>query len=142
MEEKIDYHFTNFCIEEFRGKNLERLIVCEDAKTKSAVFVYVKGQETKWHKYFLDAGIGFWENTEEDEYEDLEDEDDEFFTFKNYSEIFQIENKIIDKIFCEPISKNCQIIISFLSGERVILRCKDSDLFDSECEIVNRKVEL
>ena len=63
-------------------------------------------------------------------------EDDEDFILKDYSNKFNIKNKEISKIYCEPNEENCQIIIQLKNSEKILLRCRNSKIFDSECEIV------
>lgn len=134
--EKEFYLLRNFVIEDFLNLTIEKIIVCEDFKTKNVIFIYLKIYENNWQKYYLDAGAGFWEDTETKEYENLADiEDCENFAYKDYSKELNVKDKIIHKIYCEPNNENCQIIIEF-KNERIILRCIDSKIFESDCEIV------
>lgn len=135
--EKEFYFLRNFEIQNFQNLEIEKLITCENLKDKSVVFVYIKIYENNWQKYFLDAGAGFWEDTMLENYENLDDiEEDENFKFNDYSKLFEIKNEKIKKIYCEPNDENCQVIIELNSAKKIILRCKNSKIFDSECEIV------
>jgi len=135
--EKQFYFLRNFVVEGFENYKIEKILICEELKTKSVIFVYLKIYEKNWQKYFLDAGAGFWEDTEKINYLDLGDiEDDENFIFKDYSNKFDIKSKEISKIYCEQNGENCQIIIVLKNSEKIILRCRNSKVFDSECEIV------
>ena len=135
--EKEFYFLRNFEIQEFQNLEIEKIIVCESLNDKSVTFVYIKIYNNNWQKYFLDAGAGFWEDTRIKVYEKLDNiEDDENFEFKDYSKILEIKNQMIKKIHCEPNDDNCQIIIELNNTKRIILRCKNSKIFDSECEIV------
>lgn len=133
--EKEFYSLRNFVIEDFVNLKIEKIIVCENLKSRSIVFVYIKIFENNWQKYFLDAGAGFWEDTKITDYNELEDiENDKNFVVNDYTE--KIKNKVISKIYCEPNNENCRIIIELGTEERLILRCKDSKQFDSDCEII------
>ena len=135
--EKEFYFLRNFEIQYLQNLEIEKLIVCENIETNSVIFVYLKTANNNWQKYFLDGGAGFWEDTEIIDFENLDDKEDvEDFVFKNYFEELEIKNQIIRKIHCEPNDENCQIIIEFVSNKKIILRCKNSKLFDSDCEIV------
>ena len=106
-------------------------------KTKDVVFVYLKVKNWNWQKYFLDAGAGFWEDTEKSDYNDLDDvEDDENFVFKDYTKKLKVEESVISKIYCEPNDENCQIIIELENYKKIILRSINSKIFDSEIEIL------
>ena len=131
------YFLRNFVVEGFKNYKIDKILICENLKTKSVIFVYLKIYEKNWQKYFLDAGAGFWEDTKTINYLDLADiEDDEDFVFKNYSNKFDIKDKEIFKIFCEQNEGNCQIIIELKNSGKIILRCRNSKEFDSESEIV------
>lgn len=132
------FHFLrNFVVEGFENYKIDKIIICENLKTKSVIFVYLKISEKNWQKYFLDAGAGFWEDTKTINYLDLVDiEDDENSIFKDYSNKFDVKDKRIVKVYCEQSHKNCQIIIELSNSEKIILRCRNSKVFDSECEIV------
>lgn len=140
MNEKLEnqfYFLRNFIVEGFESYKIDKILICENLKDKSVIFVYLKIYEKNWQKYFLDAGAGFWEDTETINYLDLENiEDDEDFILKDYSNKFNIKNKEISKIYCEPNEENCQIIIQLKNSRKILLRCRNSKIFDSECEIV------
>ncbi|ELY2011356.1 hypothetical protein SL057_002426 [Flavobacterium psychrophilum] len=140
MNEELEnqLHFLrNFVVEGFENYKIDKILICENLKTKSVIFVYLKIYGNNWQKYFLDAGVGFWEDTETINYSDLGDiEDDENFKFKDYSNKFEIKDNEISKIFCEQNEKNSQIVIELKNSKKIILRCRNSNLFDSECEIV------
>ncbi|MVO09981.1 hypothetical protein GOQ30_12490 [Flavobacterium sp. TP390] len=140
MNEELEnqfYFLRNFIVEGFENYKIDKILICENLKDKSVIFVYLKIYEKNWQKYFLDSGAGFWEDTETINYLDLENiEDDEDFILKDYSNKFNIKNKEISKIYCEPNEENCQIIIQLKNSEKILLRCRNSKIFDSECEIV------
>ncbi|MFC7773037.1 hypothetical protein [Flavobacterium sp. GCM10027622] len=140
MNEELEnqfYFLRNFVVEGFENYKIDKILICENLKTKSVIFVYLKIYEKNWQKYFLDAGAGFWEDTETKNYLDLGDiEDDENFIFKDYSNKFDIKDKEISKIYCEQNEENCQIVIELKNSGQIILRCGNSKVFDSECEIV------
>lgn len=135
--EKEFYFLRNFEIKDFVNSKIEKIVVCEDLKTKNVVFVLLKVKNWNWQKYFLDAGAGFWIDTEKSDYNDLDDiEDDENFVFKDYTKELKVEESVISKIYCEPNDENCQIIIELENCKKIILRSINSKIFDSEIEIV------
>ncbi len=135
--EKMFHFLRNFEMEGFVNLKIEKVIVCKKLKTKDIVFVYLKVKNRNWQKYFLDAGAGFWEDTEKSNYNDLDDiEDDENFEFKDYTKKLDVEEKVINKIYCEPNDENCRIIIELENSKNIILRSINSNIFDSENEIV------
>lgn len=73
----------------------------------------------------MDAGLAFW-----DESEDFENEDD---TIMN--EIVSLEKKIINEIYWMPDENNSKIVIQLNECE-IIIRCKDSKVFDSEVDLI------
>ena len=135
--EKEFYFLRNFVIEDYVNLKIDKIIACEELNTKNIVFVYLKVIGSNWQKYFLDAGAGFWEDTKITDYYKLDDnKDNRKFVFKDYTKEFNIEDKTISKIYCEPNDANCRIIIELEKNQRIILRCKKSKIFDSESEIV------
>lgn len=135
--EKMFHFLRNFEMEGFVNLKIEKIIVCKNLKTKDIVFVYLKVKNRNWQKYFLDAGAGFWEDTEKSNYTDLDDiEDDENFEFKDYTKKLDVEEKVINKIYCEPNDENCRIIIELENSKNIILRSINSNILDSENEIV------
>jgi hypothetical protein len=134
--EKQFYWLRNFTCDELVGLKLEKILVCEDLKTKNVIYIYLKILDDFWQKFSLSAGAGFWENTEICEYAKLEeDENDEYFEIKDYTTELDVKDKVISKIHYEPNDDNCKIIIELENKERIILRCKNSKTFDDECEI-------
>ena len=140
MNEELEkeFHFLrNFEIKDFVNSKIEKIVVCENLKTKNVVFVFLKVKNWNWQKYFLDAGAGFWVDTEKSDYNDLDDiEDDENFVFKDYTKKLKVEESVISKIYCEPNDENCQIIIELENCKKIILKSINSKIFDSEIEIV------
>ena len=135
--EKQFYWLRNFTCEELAGLKLEKILVCKDLKTKDVIYIYLKILNNFWHKFFIDAGVGFWENTEICEYAKLEeDEEGECFEIKDFTNELDVKDKIISKIHCEPDYVNCKIIIELENKERIILKCKNSKIFDDKCELL------
>lgn len=129
LEKGRIFQDDNFVFTEFDGLKLQELVVCEKPETKEAIIVYLKVENHNWHQYFLDAGIGFWENW------NIMDEDDDY-NYINKIHEFDLFEKTISKIWCEPQKNNSQIIIAFSEGKKLILRKINPDIFDSESELV------
>lgn len=134
--EKEFYFLRNFVIEHLENLQIEKIIVCEELKTGNVIYVYLKVFGKNWQKYFLDAGAGFWEDAKTSNYNELDDiEADESFVFKDYTQKLRLEGNTISKIYCEPNDENCRIIIKLNVNGKIVLRCINSKVFDSGCEI-------
>ena len=125
------YQESEFIFDEFNSLKIERLIVCENNKSEP-ILIYIKVKNRNWHQYFLDAGIGFWENW--DELEDIEDDDN--FKYVDVTEKLNLKGKLIIKIHCSPDLNNSRIVIEFENNEKLILKCINPEIFDSECELI------
>lgn len=124
----------NFTFPDFNGLKLEALIGDTDTTTREPIIIFIKAEGHSWHQYFLDAGLGFWENWEKENIEEeIEPED-----WLNYTNHFQIKNKVISKIFCQEDFNNSRITIEFEDGIQIILKCVSPKIFDSNCEIILR----
>ena len=131
MKQGRIFQDDHFEFSEFNGLLLEKLVVCEDPDTYDIILVHIKVENQNWHRFFIDMGFGFWDNWGEQEIEY-----EETCNYVEYTEKFDLTSKIIDKIECKTIENNCQIVISFLDGENLILRAKDFKSSDSESELV------
>jgi hypothetical protein len=125
------YQDSDFIFDEFNGLKIEQLIVCENHKSEP-ILIYIKVENRNWHQYFLDAGIGFWENW--DELEDIED--DEQFKYIDSTEKLNLKGEQIYKIYCSRDSNNSRIVIEFKNKVELILNCVTPEIFDSECELL------
>ena len=122
---------AEFVFDEFNGLKVEQLIVCENTKSEP-ILIYLKVKNRNWHQYFLDAGIGFWENW--GELKDVEDDDE--FRYIDSTDKFKLRKKQISKIYCVKDINNSKIILEFENNEKLILKCVNPEIFDSECELV------
>ncbi|WP_282628409.1 hypothetical protein [Empedobacter sedimenti] len=115
------------------GLVIEELLTLENRSEENVVLVYIKIQGQDWQQYFLDVGIGFWQN-----YENINpwDEVDEEYQLIDKALEFGIKHKKIQKIWCEPNENNSQITIEFDSNERIILKTREPKIFDSNCELI------
>ncbi|MBW1296327.1 hypothetical protein [Aquimarina litoralis] len=125
------YQESAFIFDEFNGLKLEQLIVCENSKLEP-ILVYIKVKNRNWHQYFLDAGIGFWENWDEL----IDVEDDEEFKHLDYTDKLKLKGKRISKIYCTKDLKNSRIVIEFKNKEKLILKCVNPEILDSQCELI------
>ena len=119
---------TDFEVEGFEKKKLEGLIgvLDREASERGPILVYIKVEDNPWQQFFLDAGIGFWENWGEI------DIDDPSFLYIDYANEFKIGYKAIYAAYCQ----NSSIKIEFITNEKIILRYVDPTDMDSACEIV------
>ena len=121
---------TNFVFTEFDGLKIEKLVLCESPVTKDCLIVYIKVKSHNWHQYFLDAGIGFWED-----WDQTDIDDDEGFNYVDKTDEFDLNGKTVLKIYCEPDGKNSRIVIELDIGERLILQTVDGNIFDGRCKL-------
>lgn len=115
------------------GLVIEEVLTLESIVDQDVVLVYIKMQDQNWQQYFLDAGIGFWQN-----YENINpwDEVDENYRLIDKALEFGIKHKKVQKIWCEPHENNSQIIIELDSNERLILKTLAPEIFDSNSELI------
>ena len=122
----------NFTVNGFSGKQLDQLIALEYMdKPGEPLIVYIKAEDNGWQQFFLDAGIGCWEHAAT-----IEEENETGLVYVDYAQQFNIQNKIIHRIYCEKIHSNSQIVIEMDSKEQIILRAQNADIFDSATELV------
>jgi len=127
------YQDSEFEFDEFNGLKIEKLIVCENPETREPILIYIKVENRNWHQFFLDAGIGFWENWDEI------DTDDDSYNFIDFTHDFDLKNKVINRIFCEPDLNNSRITLELKGNCKLILKCKDPNIFDADCELILQK---
>ncbi|MEP0480156.1 MAG: hypothetical protein ABJD23_08075 [Nonlabens sp.] len=127
------YQDSEFEFDEFNGLKIEQLIVCENPKTKEPILIYLKVENKNWHQFFLDAGYGFWENWDE-----IDTEDDSY-DFIDCTDKFDLKGQIINRIFCKPDLNNSRITLDLENSMKLILKCKDPNIFDSNSELIMSK---
>jgi len=115
----------NQIFKDLKGKVLSQFVCYETSSNKFLYVVFTIESSSIKYRIFLDAGLAFW-----DESEDFENEDD---TIMN--EIVSLEKKIINEIYWMPDENNSKIVIQLNECE-IIIRCKDSKVFDSEVDLI------
>lgn len=129
------YQDENFIVNGFSGKKLEQLIGFEWVKNPgNPIIVYLKAEGNDLQRFFLDAGIGFWETAST-----MEDENEEGFIGIDYAQKFNIRDAKISKIYCEKKQNSSQMVLVMDNNQQLILRYKNAKIVDSECEFI--KVE-
>lgn len=131
----VIFQDNHFVFTEFDGLKLEKIIVCENPETKEPILIFIKVENHNWHHFFLDIGYGFWQNYEEinpDEEALLDDS----YNYIDKTEEYGLYQKKILKIWCEPVEKNCQIIIEFENKDQFILRTINPENWDEISEVV------
>ncbi len=122
-----------FTFDEFNDLPITGFVVCRDLKTNEPIINYIKVKGKNWHKYFLDAGLGFLEDLE---LKTLGDEYDDLYKYQDEIDKYGLRGKIISAIVCEAEGNNSRISIYLKDGSPLILKCKNAEEFDSECEII------
>ncbi len=91
------YQNKDFDVAGFTGEKIEEIlgVVDHSEADNHPMVINLRTENQPWQRYFLDAGIGFWENWGE-----LVDKEDEDNRFVNYGEIFQLKRKVIQFIKC------------------------------------------
>lgn len=127
----------NFIVNGFSGKQLEQLIGLElIEKAGNPIIVFIKAEGNCLQRFFLDAGIGFWEYAES-----MDDEKEEGFVFVDYVHKLNIKNRKISNIYCEKQHNVSQIVLVLEDSQKFLLRYKNPEIADSECELVLVKAE-
>ncbi len=121
-----------FEIDKLNGLKIDKLIICEKIKTKSVIAVYMEIENKEKYQYFLDAGLGFFESWNESD----EMEDDKEYKYLEKTDELKLQQKKILNIYCTKDFNNSRIIIEFEKGEKLILKCIEPKLFDSDCELI------
>lgn len=121
----------SFIFTEFNDLKVLKFIECQNPENNSSSMVYIKTENSSWHRFFLSVGFGFWED-----WGKTEIEEDDGFNYIDRTANFGISDKKILKIHCEPDHDNCQIIIEFETHQKIILRNIDRNEFDSDCEVI------
>lgn len=124
------YQDSEFEFNEFNGLKIEKLLVCENPETKEPILIYIKVENRNWHQFFLDAGIGFCENWDEIDIED------DSYDFIDSTDKFNLKYKVINRIYCKPDLNNSRITLELKNNAKLILKCKDPKVFDSDCELI------
>ncbi len=135
MDEQLPqriYQNQEFTVHGFTGKKIAQLTGIESAQNSSnaVVVVYLKVADRHFQRFFLDAGIGFWEETTTME------ESEEGFIEIDYAEKFNIRNLKINTIHCEKEQNNSRIVITLENKTLVILRCKHPEIIDATYELI------
>lgn len=123
------FQSSSFEVEFLNGKAIEKVMVCQDPDTTEPLIVYLKVKNESWHQFFLDAGYGIWENWGEID-------KDDFYDLIDYTNEFGVKHKIVKRIYCETDLKNSRIIVLLESGERLILKCINPEIEESDCELI------
>ncbi|MBF7091183.1 hypothetical protein IUY40_06490 [Flavobacterium sp. ALJ2] len=124
------YQDDHFVVSDFSDVILEGLVGMEDEEDGRPVIVFIKIKGKNWHRFFLDAGYGFWENWEEEELDKEEWAEDEV-VYVDYIEKYNIKNKSIDSVFC----KEDKITIQFKNKDQFVLQTITLSDMDSSSEI-------
>ncbi|GEM_PF-1108071 len=122
---------NKFIFTDFDSLRIEKLIIVENPETKSTCLVYIKVKKHNWHRYFLDVGFAVWENWNEETI----DEDDSYDYIDKTIE-FQLYNKSITKIYCEPVKNHCKVVIELENDEKLVLQSLNPSDYESETEFV------
>ncbi|MFD2907409.1 hypothetical protein ACFSX9_01545 [Flavobacterium ardleyense] len=134
MSEKSNgriFQDDKFVFKDFDNLKIEKIIVVEVPETKSTCLVYIKVKNHNWHRYFLDIGFAVWENWNDETI----DEDDSYDYIDKTSE-FQLFNKSISKIYCEPIKNHCKVVIELDNDEKLVLQALNPNDYESEVEFI------
>ncbi len=131
------YQHHEFVFDELDGLKIEQLVVCKDGESNNEVIqVFLKMENRNWHNYFLDAGIGFWENW--DTPPPIE-ESDEDTLYVDYTEKWALSGKRIEKVYCTKDQNNSKIVIELENKEELVLKCICPEIFDSAYDLIRKE---
>ncbi|WP_448606845.1 hypothetical protein [Paenimyroides ceti] len=120
-----------FIFKGFDNLKIEKVIVVEVHETKMTCLVYIKAKNNNWHRFFLEYGFAVWENCNEETIEE-----DDSYDYIDKTNEFQVFNKLITKIYCEPVKNHCKVIIELENEDRLILQAKNPTDYESETEFI------
>lgn len=117
----------NFDVIGYEGEVIEKLVgvLDQDAPDNQPTLIYLKTKNRTWQKYFLDAGLGFWEDWGDIEYDD----DDKII---DYGAMFNLTGHLIKSITC----RDGNIVIEFDNGDKFILQLIDPEKDDTAGEVI------
>ncbi len=130
------FNGERFSVDEISGRQIERLIGFTDpsGRDDQPTIVCLKPRDCLWYRFFLDAGIGCWEEwSEPDPGEDFAD-----LRCVDYGRAYGIEGEIIISIKCmqdNTAKALSQFLIELRSGVQLILTYTDPDNCDSVTEL-------
>jgi hypothetical protein len=118
---------VNFDVVGFDGCRVEEVLGLVNASDPDNLPIYVNLKVTRhlWQRFFLDAGLGFWEA-----WGDLRDDTDEETRFVDYATLYRIKGESICSIQC----RECAITIVLESGARIVLSPTDGS-FGAKSEL-------
>lgn len=121
---------ATFEVAELRGRTLERLLgaTSRPAGDDRPEMMFLRADGGPWQRFFLDAGIGFWEEwSEADAFRDYAD-----LRRVDYGARFRVIGERILRVSCssEGPGQPARIVLEVSSGE-IELRRGDPD--DPEC---------
>lgn len=113
-----------------KGMVLEQLIGFYEGDEANGIdILLVKVKEIDlWQRYFLDAGLGFWEEYgQESAFEDYED-----LTPINIANKYGLKNSVVQKISCIGSNEELSSVHIEIDNTKLVLRFKDSKNLESE----------
>lgn len=128
-----------FEVTDLRGRTVESLLGSTSLPDRDdcpeMMFLKVRGRP--WQRFFLDAGIGFWEEwSEADAFRDYED-----LRTVDYGARFQVLGDRILRVSCRPETpaEPARIVVALGSGEIQLRRVDPADpTSDSELTFARR----
>lgn len=133
MQEELKgriYQDDNFVVSDFSDVILEGLVGMEDEDDGEPLIIFIKIKGKNWYRFFLDVGLGFWENWEEVEL-DKDEWAADGAVYVDYIEKYNIIDKLIDTVFC----KDEKITIQFKTKEQFVLQTITPGDIDSGSKI-------
>ena len=118
-----------FIFSEFNGLRIEKLIVCEVPETHTIAMIYLKVENNSWYNFFLDVGFAVWGNCGYFE-------EDDSYNYFDKTDDFQVVNKVITKIYCEPIKNHCKVVIELENEDTLVLQALNPNDYDSNSEFI------
>jgi hypothetical protein len=123
QDQNFDVHGLEHC-------KIERLIglVSQDRPEDRPIVVNLKVEGVSWQRFFLDAGIAFWE----DWGKLIDEEEDEDTFFVDYGDRFALQGERISSIQC----RNSCIMLILQSHREIRLIGVDVSDLNAESQIV------
>jgi hypothetical protein len=128
------YQGNEFVISELAGYRIDRMIglVPREGPDDAPVAINMLPEGATWQRFFLDAGLAFWED-----WRDLTDEENEAFRFVDYGEREHLRGELIREVRTSPVGKYgfARLTIELASERRIALFFLDNENMDTEVRI-------
>ena len=118
-------------IHSLSGLTCSRLFgLSEFGDERKPQIVFLELSDGSWHRFYLSAFLGFWNQTSEEDLDTIINDDFEGYKSINYLSKFHLSNDILQTVLCEREATGTTITLRFQKG---CLTLSESDNTDPHC---------